>query len=144
VGYTHYWRAKNDGPIPAPAWDKICEDAKNIIARSTVPVQLEYDEAGPVVINGDAIRLNGVGDAGHETFLFERNLDDFTFCKTAQKPYDVIVTAILACAVEHAPEYVRVSSDGGEEDWSDGIDLATEATGRPVPCPILHDGDDED
>lgn len=60
------------------------------------------------------------GDCSHESFCFDRVEDDeFAFCKTAFKPYDIAVTAALIVIKHHAPS-VNVSSDGNDEDWVDG------------------------
>ena len=45
----------------------------------------------------------------------------FSCCKTARQDYDMIVVAVL-CAIKHiyGAELVHVSSDGDDEDWSEG------------------------
>lgn len=83
---------------------------------------------------------------GHETCVLTRKIhkdsykDDsgavFGFCKTARKPYDLMVTACLILYKQYFP-YVEVSSDGDNEDWKpaflfiadvlpDGHTIATE------------------
>lgn len=141
MGYTHYWRVSK--PIPLKAWDLICDDAEKIIAASPVPLAWEYDEPkkAPEVkrkneMGGAAlIRFNGIEDDGHETFFFEQAATKFSFCKTAAKPYDVVVCALLAAIAERAP-MVKVSSDGEPGEWQEGLDLAQKALGRPVPLPL--------
>jgi hypothetical protein len=76
----------------------------------------------------------GRHDLAHETFLIRTVLTDYAsdprdFCKTAQKPYDAIVTAILATLEHYAPTIIRVSSDGTPLDWVRGVRLARELTG---------------
>jgi len=90
----------------------------------------EYDEhAKPPLVNSHQIHFNGQGDEGHETFYIPRKRDPdnpFTFCKTAQKNYDLYVTAIL-CIMEHiAPDAINVRSDGDPADWIEGLALARE------------------
>jgi len=65
----------------------------------------------------------------HETFVLNRKVKQpdyqknmgksasFGFCKTARKPYDLMVTACLVLYKHHFPE-VQISSDGNFEDWS--------------------------
>ena len=69
------------------------------------------------------IRFNGKGEEGHETFMLTPDSQEFNFCKTAQKPYDIVVVAIL-CLLAHHTSGVTVSSDGGISDWTDGLALA--------------------
>lgn len=78
------------------------------------------------------------GDCSHESFWFPRVMDPrdcdgeerpFQFCKTAYKPYDVLVTAALIAAKHRFGDAVSVSSDGGDKDWFDGQMLCQQALG---------------
>ena len=51
--------------------------------------------------------------------------NDFEFCKTAQKPYDKYVVAMLI-AVAQITDSISVSSDGDQEDWLEGLQLYVE------------------
>lgn len=83
----------------------------------------EYDEPErEPVFSENLIRFNGVGDEGHETFVVTPSARDFEFCKTARKPYDTAVVAIL-CLLHHHTE-IEVSSDGVPEDWWRGLEFA--------------------
>lgn len=81
------------------------------------------------------------GDCSHETFWFPRAMelqeweepdkDDryFQFCKTAYKPYDVLVTAALIIAKHRFGDAIQVSSDGEQKDWFDGQMLCQSVLG---------------
>lgn len=43
----------------------------------------------------------------------------FDFCKTAYRPYDLVVTAILLAAKHRLKNRIRVSSDGTDAQWWD-------------------------
>lgn len=60
-------------------------------------IQYEDDDNAPPLVNTKNIRFNGVGDDGHETFHIYRGQDTWLFCKTATKPYDRYVMAVLFC-----------------------------------------------
>ncbi len=72
------------------------------------------------------------GDCSHETMLFERikTLQDwnkpneqklyYNFCKTAFKPYDIAVIALLIIAKHYLNDKIVVSSDGTDNQWFDG------------------------
>ena len=48
----------------------------------------------------------------------------FSCCKTAYKPYDLAVTAVLVAAVHHfGKDAFIVSSDGDMEHWFEGVAL---------------------
>ncbi len=98
-------------------------------------------QPGPVgkkpVVDDEMIHFNGVGEDGHETFVVMRARDsDFSFCKTAQKPYDAIVTAVLCLAYTIAPGVLKISSDGRSEEWATGLALAKAAWDDSVTNPI--------
>lgn len=85
-------------------------------------------------ITDQQIVFNGAGenedeDLGHESFDFPRvfvpekwdRIDRqtgmwFQFCKTARKPYDLLVCAVLLAAKHHFPA-MKVKSDGSPRDW---------------------------
>lgn len=138
MGYTHYWTQQRD--IPEKDWQRITADVSKILAATNVPLAWEFDEPKrPSQVDAEAIRFNGLDDDGHETFmisrLLEKNGEKWMFCKTAAKPYDVVVTAILAYLATQYPSTFQVTSDGEREDWRRGIDLAKDATDRPITFP---------
>jgi hypothetical protein len=120
MGYTHYWDKKKK--INKSAWDSICRDAKKAIAGSEV-VQREMDNRDRPEIGENVIAFNGVEHDGHETFFLERENPD-GFCKTARKPYDKYVTAVLCIAWWHAGDSINVYSDGYSDDWDAGLKIA--------------------
>jgi len=135
MGYTHYWKLPE---IDEETWAKIQAASKEVVAE--VPnLQYEFSDAGPPVVGPDIIRFNGKGQDGHETFYVERaNPGGFNFCKTARKPYDEAVTAVLCIVGHHLtkegtlkdPYYI--SSDGYFSDWGEGRELATKVLGEDL------------
>lgn len=77
-------------------------------------------------LNISGIIFNGDADTGdqHETFWIAKNDVDWTFCKTARKPYDLLVVGVL-CAAKDILKY-DTSTDGDFEDWFAGIGLYVE------------------
>lgn len=135
MGYTHYWYGNR--PFTTAEWMLIQSDAHKLLTKPPVQVLREYDQPGTEPeIAADVIAFNGDGDDGHETFWFQREPDDFQFCKTAAKPYDVLVTAMLIVSHKHAPDVLRISSDGGTEDWREGLDLVTARCGEGYSIPL--------
>jgi hypothetical protein len=137
LGYTHYYPQQRD--FTPDEFANLGEAARKIIAAVELPLAWEYDEPKkPPQIDLGVIRFNGVGDDGHETFYLprvnerpewssERRGDVFRFTKTAYKPYDLVVTAILIAADAIAPGALAISSDGGPNDWQAGLALASHA-----------------
>lgn len=93
----------------------------------------------------ETVAFNGVGNLAHESFIVSRiyKVPDFKkdelpreehgyespvhwdFCKTARKPYDVVVVGSLHAAdILFGPSRFRWSSDGNEEEHRDGQELA--------------------
>jgi hypothetical protein len=113
MGYTHYWELENG--IEQADWNKFLEGARQIIETAvSAGIKLQDDSAGA------AIFINGVGANAHEAFVVTSEDAGFNFCKTAQKPYDTVVTAILIHLKQSLGSKVVVTSDGSWNDWSDG------------------------
>lgn len=157
MGYTHYFPQRRD--FTPNEWMDVRTAAKRIIDTAKaegVVVCFEYDAADkPPVTDAKLIRFNGVGDDGHETFIVYRRVSDmgatwevyanelktrgeiFNFCKTAAKPYDVVVTAILAAIDLMAPGALGIESDGEAANWEEGVRLANRALkGHVIPNPL--------
>jgi hypothetical protein len=135
MGYTHYWYGQR--PFTPAEWQKITSDVTAVLQTSAVPLCWEFDEPDRrPQIDADAIRFNGIGKHGHETFLLDRQPDDFTFCKTAQKPYDRLVCAALIIAAKHAPHALRITSDGDYDKWEPGLNLVRQTLGASYAIPI--------
>lgn len=153
MGYTHYWTHPRN--FTQEEFLQISDAARTIIDKASgrkfdAPSHARAVEHELVVCNGlgeresrpelsgDRIGLNGIGpDLDHETFMIEANPgpDSWHFCKTARKPYDVVVVAILTyLATDWA---FSVSSDGDIDDWTAGVELAGEALGREFPNPLI-------
>lgn len=154
MGYTHYWEQKRHFTIAE--WKVICDDVATILKEATAQGIALADGLGepgtsPVITKKD-IRFNGVGDDSHETFYIERRIrkpdyegrtPGFDFCKTAQKPYDPVVVAVLCYLATitrkddpktgepiFGTEAYSVSSDGDCSEWLSGLDLARKALPR--------------
>jgi hypothetical protein len=113
MGYTHYWTLENG--IEQSKWDEFLNGARQIIGTATeAGILLEDNSAGA------AIYFNGVGADSHETFVITSEDTGFNFCKTAQKPYDTVVTAILIHLKQSLGSQVVVTSDGSWHDWDGG------------------------
>ena len=117
MGYTHYW----DNPgFSDVEWEALLNEADDILGQCP-DLCWEYDQPDRLPeIGPDVIRFNGKGGSGHETFYLEKTpAREFAFCKTALKPYDSAVIAILAAA-KAANQRFDWSSDGGDVAIADG------------------------
>lgn len=143
MGYTHYMRMKRDGP--QEKWTEAVMAARKVIEASPVALDVRFSDTA---IYADAV------EEPHETLVVlttlahqdeqahQRGLipDDefFLFCKTARKPYDVVVTAAYATLQEiGGPECVLVSSDGESDEWEAGVGLASRVLDRQIPVPAM-------
>lgn len=125
MGYTHYWKFN-------PAEKKSEKQFKNVVKDC----QLILENKGDIVICGgrgvgkpeiteNFIALNGDAkfDLDHETFYFSPTEKiSFDFCKTARKPYDLIVGAMLL-SLHHRLTGFSFSSDGDITEWQPILDF---------------------
>jgi hypothetical protein len=140
MGYTHYWKTSTEAATQLQkAWPFILRDAKaycdEVAKRDGVVIQFEDDDDSPAVFSESDIRFNGAGCLGHETFVLHNSPSKFAFCKTAGKPYDVMVLGVLAIAKHYAP-LLDVTSDGfgvstsGERYCGQEVGLVAKALAR--------------
>ncbi|ACL41991.1 hypothetical protein Achl_4040 (plasmid) [Pseudarthrobacter chlorophenolicus A6] len=133
MGYTHYFPG-----LTATA--EVIADARKIIAASPVTICGPKGQGLPILDEADGIRLNGFEAAGeaYDTFHLGGTKappypDMWTFCKTEEKPYDVVVTAILIAAAVRSlnTSMGTVRSDGRWDNWAAGVELFEKAV-RPL------------
>jgi hypothetical protein len=126
MGYTHYWSREekvSDKKMKAIVkdFDKVLPEFKDLLEGwdgSEYKVnETPYDDGG--------FAFNGIGEEGHESFVFCPIKDDtgFNFCKTARKDYDIAVTSALIIIKNHLGKDIKISSDGDLEEWSEAIEL---------------------
>ena len=135
MGYTHYWKHP---AADKESFAKFGKDVRRVLRKTKIKTQFEDDNPREPEINEEFIRFNGVGREGHETFIISREAEASSSCKTAQKPYDEVVTACLLCAVDHLPGF-DASSDGVWSEWADGAALYEKATGRKAKTPLKNE-----
>lgn len=140
MGYTHYWYLLTSAPEEkfVEKYQELVPLAKMILQLTDVEIIPQGRRGMTEVVGNDFIGLNGEGADGHETFFFSANCNGklqmgdkiFNCCKTARKPYDTVVIAML-CAINHVygPEMVEISSDGdmNGDEWAEGRQLFQEA-----------------
>ena len=111
MGYTNYWHKYND--FTESEWKQIKEEFEYI--KETVGFLIEDQSTDTI------IKFNGVGENGHEDFylnkeartfkdkmvdyLYEGQDLSFDFCKTNQKPYDIVVWYLLTFINRICPHF---------------------------------------
>ena len=119
MGYTHYWTKRANVTPTASQWGAFIEAAEKVLDNCADCVEVADCHFG-------GISFNGIGGAAHETFYLrhpEALLENFSFCKTAEKPYDTQVVAILLLLQHYCGDVYNISSDGTLEDWMTGSRL---------------------
>lgn len=128
MGYTHYYGAKAETPIPD--WDRALKAVRAIVSDSGVPLCRVWNDGNRPTLNRDRICFNGKGVDGHETFEVKRGFQEWTFCKTERKPYDIVVCAVLLAL--HAEIGLNVNSDGRGQEWEAARTLYNKHAERPM------------
>jgi len=133
MGYTHYWDL---GDFTEEDFVRFVSDCRTIVKAS--PVKLAGgDGKGEPSLKRGGIYFNGSEDRDEdfETFCITEHDEGFAFCKTACKPYDMIVVACLCALADRLGDSVKVTSNGNSEDWKDGVEFASKVLGRKVEIP---------
>lgn len=149
MGYTHYWRKTGAAPSD-DAWAKVERDFKRLLERlpehsdsaggyyADEPLEINEIDTYPPI---RGLFFNGMGDLAHEDFYFYRNSETFAFCKTARKPYDLMVCACLIVINTHCQGCWYITSDGDRSDWAPAVHWVAQVLGdgyAPPPA-IIHD-----
>lgn len=136
MGYTHYWELS--GAISSLEWSNFVVDFQKVLPQ----FQHLLDDKGSqkLEITSEQVFFNGIGEEAHETFSIGLKGSGFNFCKTAQKPYDVAVTAALIIAKEYFGDSIKVSSDGNDSDWNTAGTMCQERLGYGAKFSV--EGDD--
>lgn len=131
MGYTRYWNV-NEAKMKEGFDTEFLGRISNIVNAAkeyNIVIKNGLGEDKPI-INKELIALNGDASVGldHESLVFSKENplgwggSEFDFCKTACKPYDAVVFAVLIVAEEYG--YIReVSNDGPCEMDEIGMEL---------------------
>ena len=94
-----------------------------------------------------------LGSGSYETFCLNRVIKDkdkiksdemyFDCCKTAFRPYDLVITAILVAAKHHFGDNIRIKSDGKNPEWIDGKILCNNLLGYGLEYEFIQEGEDD-
>lgn len=106
MGYTQYWKHKELqqniwDTIVLPTVKKVYQEYSNLIDTS------EHS----LILDSNQIKLNGILENAYEDFILSKEECEFGFCKTAGKPYDLVICIILI-TLSKKIKHFRFSSDG--------------------------------
>jgi hypothetical protein len=144
MGYTHYWRFhkdKLDTQNLRGTFKLVSEEIKTLLEALPKDIVIRGGMGvGDPIINESETWFNGDDEKGldHETFSVEwKGEGGFSFCKTARKPYDLLVCASLLSFHNHFPHDVfTISSDGDAEEWQSAVDFYNETTNQIIDNPF--------
>lgn len=143
MGYTHYWDFKK--PISIKGKHIKIEKQYQLALKQCYKIielyQSETTKGSDNRLSGysshckygdyPGIEFNGSRGNDHETFSFRDHYTNATgdFCKTARKPYDIVVVACLITMKRYLGDLFQFESDGDYNDLLDGLELAKRALG---------------
>jgi hypothetical protein len=146
MGYTHYYARTLDSNDPE-LYDKVrkgfIELAKQAELNGITVADAFGEKAGAWQADGERISFNGFENESCETFSFtqivprqpawrENEKTYFDFTKTNYRAYDALVCATLILIKDVYGSQVEVSSDGGWEEWAEGVALYNSVFGKEV------------
>lgn len=119
MGYTTYWNTDDWNSRDVAGWKKAIPIIKKILKKYTDIIRHEFNSDCLAVANKKQIRFNGIGEDGYETFIIANSAKQndmghnpgFGFCKTARKPYDIVVCEVCLVLKAFCPHF-KLSSDG--------------------------------
>ena len=130
MGYTHYWKFDRSKVAPETLVNGFYRASQNVKAcRKHLPKWIQIRGGlghGAAKINDRELWFNGdkATGADHETFRILRdgypNHPGYEpdFCKTARKPYDILVVCSLLALEREFPDAFEWDSDGDDIELS--------------------------
>jgi hypothetical protein len=150
MGYTHYWnfdpnKIENTETLRKKfkRASKQIKSFANWLPNKGIKICGGLGQGKPI-FNETEIWFNGDGSEklDHETFNLHWSRPTThgrfnDFCKTARKPYDLLVCFALLTFAEIFPEAFEFSSDGDMEDaeWQQGLEYYETFTGKTANIP---------
>ena len=150
MGYTHYYPQRRDftdqewdETVAATRAIIFLANVNGIQTTGDNDRAADYEGGGgtfsvgvetsllPEVPDVPYLCFNGDGKEGHQAFVLYRvrpplqkwdtGDEAFQCCKTAQKPYDLAVVAVLCYIASRHEGLLSVGSDGDISEWEDGL-----------------------
>ena len=130
MGYTNYLKINKDKIPAAFDFSKLKSTLLAILSSDVDEIIL----GGPTGTDGDCIYVgdneiafNGIGEDSYESCelpLCREKCEEFSFCKTAEKPYDKFVLACYFAYKHHLQDAVGVGTDGKNSDGTFDIPVS--------------------
>jgi len=144
MGYCHHVYYTPAVPELRDAFPRLASDTRLILARLA---ERGVACAGPhgdgeALLSETVIAFNGRDPEHCETFRLDAALDRRLFedwIKTAGRPYDLAVMAVLLRAKQLVPANVAIASDGAwDDEWVPALELVEELFGPAAfeACPL--------
>lgn len=146
MGYTHYWNFKKPSKGTAMQVEKqyqlALRQCRRLLQSYNANLKL-LNPKHPDRLSGYSVHskgygglfFNGTAELSHEDFVlrehYNQNLvnDYFGFCKTAYKPYDLMVTGCLLILNHYLKSNITISSDGYAHNWAVSLILVQRILG---------------
>jgi hypothetical protein len=133
MGYTQYFYSENrNQEFTDEEFYSFASDVQKIINRADVKIA-GPDGTGKPIVTAEEVAFNGSEEDRGDFEVFEINkngIDNWGFCKTGHRPYDVVVVASIIAAKKAFGDKIKVGSDAQDEYMlSEGIELYKNACG---------------
>lgn len=114
MGFTRYWEN-----LRKPIDEETLETIKNIIDIAKKEYDIDIDVKS---LTNELVMLNGDENKGldHEDFVIDLK-SGFNFCKTNEKPYDIVVNAILKLLESKGKIHDVEKDDDSEEEKAEEL-----------------------
>jgi hypothetical protein len=117
--YTHFWATNR--PLTEKEWYALSKDLKRICKTADELALILIKQVG----NDSSIRVDAHEPHDGSLFVLTPEPVSFAYCCTNWEPYDVLVTASLLVAKRRLPDWIKLTSDGLWDAWSDGRALCS-------------------
>lgn len=111
--YTHYWATKQ--PLSQEEWERLVPAARKIakVCDDFASFSVQGGRQKPHV------EIDSIAPFEYSTFRLVPEAAPFQHSRTNRDAFDLPVTMMLLVAKRLYPDWIKLTSDGTWEDWTD-------------------------
>lgn len=133
MGITHHWKRPTE--LANGEFANAILDLRKLIDVAGLEIA-GFDGTGHPILLPDHVVFNGPAPMSCEPFEVAQTEFDrrgrpefYGHCKTQRLPYDIAVKAALIILAHHLGPSISVTSDIGDDDWSEARELVQKHLG---------------
>jgi hypothetical protein len=119
--YTHFWSLSDKVPDRL-AWPRIVRDVQ-VVLEAFAHLVVCKGHTRSTRYTAQSIEFDSDDPTDHTAFVVKLGKASFQYCRTMRLEYDLPVSAVLLVIKRHAPQWIKLTSDGRWADFQPAREL---------------------